>query len=646
MNRFILFLFMSVLIVTGCSDSDEAVLYDQSTKSRLWAFYLMGTNYERTNGAISDYLDSMLESWQSLSDPDNIDCLIAIGGVDKDGWRGVKFMDLEMLSNDSSDGIYGNMSADAYYFTDIRADMGDKQTLKQFLTFVQNNSGTPAFSLFTMFDHGYVYGDRYAGIGPDDYTHNSLDLSAIRESLIETNSYFDMVSFDACLMGALESARVLEGRTKYMLASEEVMFVRPSLMWDQVVYHLAVDANIETFGKSMVDVATGIVDYPLGTHPTRSMVDVREVSTLSNSVDALGALLAEKLKSPVTGNAITLAYGLAQRFTENGYIGSRRWQSNDIKDFAHILYQLADDEAIRNAASDVVDNIESYVVYSQNNGTRPHAYGVSIAPLGMSAESAQYHYEQDWTTQGWTRLIAAYSELAGQYADVSQPQFSQSIQNVDYRTLGNILSGTGNGDLPDDGISVVAARIDSDYISDLESLIGIRTENNGFIIYQRQEAYLTDTGWVFAPEWDGDWLTISGGPGGEPFFVPVSQEAVQEGVAEYYEAHGQITTKSGETLYAIVLISYDLVTRQFTNNCVFFTDEGRWVAERPLGAGDRISFFENQIDTLTGEMTRSAGFTLNFNDDPAFQFAPANAQFETIIAAMHIGGKTGFTAIK
>ncbi len=69
------------------------------------------------------------------------------------------------------------------------------------------------FGITAAVRHGFGYDEMY----PDDM----LSLSQIGNALSDSGIKFDIVGFDACLMGTIETAYMLEPYADYLVASEE-----------------------------------------------------------------------------------------------------------------------------------------------------------------------------------------------------------------------------------------------------------------------------------------------------------------------------------------------------------------------------------------------------------------------------------------
>jgi hypothetical protein len=395
-------------------------------EQKFWSSYLMGTNYERTHRALTQYLDRMVVAYDSLPDDHEVEAVIAMGGVNKDNWRGVRYVDLPTLKLDSGDGIYGNLADEQYLYVDVNADMGESGTLRDFLSFADTRRHSDSKSMFTIFDHGASYMGNFAGIGPDDNTGHSLDLDKISSAISDSGTYFDLISFDACLMGSLEVAYTMKDHARYMLASEDVMQVEPTLMWDKVLSEYAAASDIADFAKTMVDWAVGKNQYPLGTHPTRSLIDLQKIGGLRYQLDRFGAALKGSMVDFISEDLP--AYSLSQRFGRDSLEGRSVWLANDIYDFASIMLEIETDDDMRHQLRLLQDRLEDAVIYSGIDGSVPRAHGLCMAPLGMKIDNAAYHFKKGWIGHGWYSAIKEYASLASGGYD--RPKLGSALSNA------------------------------------------------------------------------------------------------------------------------------------------------------------------------------------------------------------------------
>ena len=106
--------------------------------------------------------------------------------------------------------------------------------------------------MFHFSDHG---GAGLNGFGGDTrYSNNtgSLSIKDLAEAFKNTNTKFNIVSFDACLMASFELMYVLEPYADYLIAAEETSFGGWNYSFLEKVVN---DVNVDSieYGKAAVD---------------------------------------------------------------------------------------------------------------------------------------------------------------------------------------------------------------------------------------------------------------------------------------------------------------------------------------------------------------------------------------------------------
>ena len=149
--------------------------------------------------------------------------------------------------------------------------MTDPDTLSDFVSFCAENYPANRNALI-MWDHG---GGTAGGYGSDEFfPDKSLMLSDIDSALTKAGVKFDFVGFDACLMGTVENAYMLEKHADYLIASEEL---EPGEGWkyDGWLPDLCANTSMETveLGKLIIDSFISAS----GSEQTLSIVDLREI---------------------------------------------------------------------------------------------------------------------------------------------------------------------------------------------------------------------------------------------------------------------------------------------------------------------------------------------------------------------------------
>ncbi len=131
------------------------------------------------------------------------------------------------------------------------ASMLDTTELVDFIEFSAENFPANRYDL-VLWDHG---GGSLYGYGSDEMNPDGvLYINEIARALKATGLKFDFVGFDACLMGTIETACMLEPYADYLIASEET---EPAHGWDYTPWldALGADSSIDTadLGAVIVD---------------------------------------------------------------------------------------------------------------------------------------------------------------------------------------------------------------------------------------------------------------------------------------------------------------------------------------------------------------------------------------------------------
>jgi len=171
--------------------------------------YMNGSDLESKYGYATDDLREMLNATLS----DNVNVVIQTGGTSK--WK------TEGISNKHSQRFIvkdGKLELvdDSLSQLDITAE----ETLRDFITFCSDNYPADR-NILILWNHGggVVYGYGVDEIVGDEYA--ALTIDEIQRATQDSNVKFEMIGFDACLMGGLETACALYDVTDYLVVSED-----------------------------------------------------------------------------------------------------------------------------------------------------------------------------------------------------------------------------------------------------------------------------------------------------------------------------------------------------------------------------------------------------------------------------------------
>ena len=171
--------------------------------------YLNGADLESDGGMATQDLREILNA--TLSDKVNV--VIQTGGTRK--WQ-----TSAIASDHSQRFIVENGGLTLVDDSLGQLDITDPQTLEDFINFC--NTNYPANrNMLILWNHGSgaVYGFGYDE-HVDDY-NAALTLDEIQSAIRNTGVKFEMIGFDACLMGGLETACAFYDTADYLIASED-----------------------------------------------------------------------------------------------------------------------------------------------------------------------------------------------------------------------------------------------------------------------------------------------------------------------------------------------------------------------------------------------------------------------------------------
>ncbi len=292
--------------------------------------------------------------------------------------------------------------------------MLNAEELSDFINFASYNYPANRYELI-LWDHG---GGSLYGYGSDElYPDSTLFLQNIAAALAATNIKFDIVGFDACLMGTIETAYMLEPFADYLVASEET---EPAYGWYYTPWLSALGANT---GIGTVELGTAIVDsfieqnaeaQEYGMESTLSVVELREVphvyEMLCEYMPDTSASLAEQ-----QFQLISTAVANTKSFADASY------DLIDIVDFAN--------NSGMDGQQELISAISTAVKYSDST-LRSGVYGLSMyfPYTGLM----EYEYAKDFFSQfGFGDEIYAFYDVFVNYlAGGQQSSTSRSLMET------------------------------------------------------------------------------------------------------------------------------------------------------------------------------------------------------------------------
>lgn len=265
-------------------------------------------------------------------------------------------------------------------------NMASPDTLSKFVMEAAKNYPAERYGLIIA-DHGSGWDSFCVDESSGEKTMSLKDLRVGLEPFVKQNGEFELIGFDACLMGSFETAQTLEPIARYMVASEELAPVQ-GWNYDTLIKTLVNKPSSNGFdlGRSIIDAYTihfrdsrdPLVKFAsLGV--TLSLIDLEQFSGLQGAVSELADKCIVSLRN---GRAGWLRVARARVASEEyGILGPRTDTGDEeMHDLMHIalILQQSDDPSIAEAAAKTVAAVRKTVKHLTRGTCRPNAAGLSI----------------------------------------------------------------------------------------------------------------------------------------------------------------------------------------------------------------------------------------------------------------------------
>ncbi|MGB1010609.1 MAG: clostripain-related cysteine peptidase [Thiolinea sp.] len=425
-KRYLLLLLTSLLIIACNDDTDtdeltragtpgysdspgvlteyEAPAAIDGAGKKLFAIYMVGSDLEDQGlSGTKDFLE-LIKGYNKLTaaEKNSVDIVVAFGG--STNWPGMRIANMGQILQDWNEenlviadeldnlnyedsyessfnkllNAFGDMGADNYLYYAPKAHMGDESSLKLFLKYLTDGYSTHDGKFLDMWDHGAAYGL----FGNDsNYNSDGLTLKETTTAFDSTDLTFDIIGYDACLNANIELASAIHGHARYLLASEET---EPGHGWDyeDVIAYLIDNDDPVELTKKMID---NFVTNPehAADGKTLSVVDMNHYDALFNAITQFANAVSAQVLDSETKQILAKVHQGNTNLVE-GYGKSKNLpvgMTYDLKGLVNVFHTESSDTTIINAAKSVLDQLEDYIVYANADKSRPHAHGVTIAPI-------------------------------------------------------------------------------------------------------------------------------------------------------------------------------------------------------------------------------------------------------------------------
>jgi len=280
-------------------------------------------------------------------------------------------------------------------------DMGDPQTLIEFVTWTRANYPADHYALY-FWGHGwnwhpdYVMQDDTTEVTkPDDATLDYHETKAAIPSL----GFIDVVGYDGCNMASIEIFNLWHGHATAVSSSQEYVGW-DGIEYDQVIKALVANPNM---GADQVAIETS---KSAANDKTWSAVAVDgRLDSLINAVNDL---------------AVALTNGLAaNRSKYNRAFGATRtfWQApmdKDLYDMAYELNRNVSDATVKAKSQAVMSAFSSVILHERHVNAYADVHGITIYHISKASEKdSDYLYYRSTVDFA---LLYAWDEFLNAYA--------------------------------------------------------------------------------------------------------------------------------------------------------------------------------------------------------------------------------------
>jgi clostripain len=482
-------------------------------------------------------------------------------------------------------------------------NMGSPATLKKFLQTVTQQ--------FPAQRYGIIFTDHGAGwsgiVGDESANNDTLTTKELPIVFKEVGKTFDLIGFDACLMGNLEVAKSVAPFGRVMVGSEEL---EPADGWNYTPLFRSLTANPKmdeiTLGKTIVNTYADYFKSPeqarTGKGVTLSVIALDKIEPLERAVNELGVRNQTFIKTG--GRTAFLSTARARKNTEelgNDSKNDYRYHYYDLGDYAqNIKKEKTNAETIK-AADAVVQAMQAAVIHKHSGQGHPNSSGLAIFfppdTKTLKSKSEISYKDTPFSLTGkWLPFLNDYTNI--RLADKDAPQ----IENLAVakkttgakNRFGNTTFAPAKYHQPflknnrQDDVATVTARIKGDDIDEIYFVLA-ETDGREQLIYGTLPTEPDEKG-MLREEWNGAWLKISDGK--KELFAPITDAEPLDDEDELFwiEIPAQVRLRDDDewidvTLYFLLDTSGD----EFTGEFIYafeFSDDG--VREIELDEGDLL----------------------------------------------------------
>jgi len=587
-------------------------IFSFAQKDWTYLIYLNGSDLESDGGAGTSDIEEMLDAGST----NNVNMVFMTGGAKKEGWETLQRFVVE------------NGEEIPIEFVAPNDDMSDPQNLTDFIDWATQNYPADKYVL-DLWNHGM--GVR--GYGHDENSDQEMKVPEFtrgiaNSSFIQSGNRFEIIGFDACLMGSVEVQNSVQDYAEYFVGSEEL---EPGHGWNYTPIIQAMESGEARDGESLgVIIADGFFAQAKdkGTdNVTLSVIDLAEINGVVTALEQLVNQMQAAGETMIPN--IQRARGSAEEYSKQIQMPENSEDMVDIGDFMMQLKETCPDLSVQ--IDQVLSALNKAVRYNVKDETRPNATGIAMFwPHNKIVDATHLEeiFRVFYRPIDFPPAIGEYLQTVYSVAAVSDPAApdGEIVDDYEYDDAG-LTSRPSFQSRNSDTWSAVKV-FDTEDLEQIQVVLLASSylEENEFVVLGSTlpdvEELTEDKGEIFAYNWDELWLGING----YPAYVADVFEYEQNGTY-YTRVKIPAILNPDENDYGTdIIISYvfdeefnitleSIVPESYGDN-VLLTAKDRI----DLKQGDRVMLLYEGFNTLTDEefyvVDEAAVFTIeNGNED-------------------------------
>ncbi len=401
---------LSLCLVVLLAFSSLPVIAEESAEAAekaAWTvmIYLCGTDLESKNGMATE---NLLEISKTLANQ-QVNVLIETGGAK--AWS-----TKEKLGFDIATDRLQRYKYDENGFTLVEerplSNMAQTETLTEFIRWGQENYPADRYML-TIWDHG---GGSMEGVILDEL-HNSavMSLEDLGRALDDANVPLELLFMDTCLMATIETCAVVDGQTRYLVASEETVpgYGGNYKGWLQYLFDNP-ECDSARLGRVICDtVQQKYAEQGAGAADTvtMSVIDLKKMDAVYTAFDDMFAEVGSLLQNVNAFSEFAVAISRSETY-----------YASEMRDIADMASRACGHGISTETAKRLVNAVDDAVVYAVKGATHSYSHGISFyyAPTGSkyymdryarNCPSASYLAFLDATHMDWTAPASVYEKV-------------------------------------------------------------------------------------------------------------------------------------------------------------------------------------------------------------------------------------------